>query len=171
MYRFGKILALFLICVTLCACQSPVQKPVTETEPAFSSETLPFEFTVPDGYTLSAESSKSVSIARSNQVIGGIYLTDLHEVCITDSKCDHLSQYLKQFAPDPLMAEYIIMHDGEDAYVSLKITDPERGISTGEQSHHLFAKDEACFDFWVDTSTVSDEERDSIFLKIGEGSR
>lgn len=170
MRKFILILVIFLICLNLSGCSAAVYETSPETEPTSGSlrqETFPVEFAVPDGYTLAGASGKSMEIRQNDQVIGGIRLTDLHEICIVDSKCDHLSDYLRDIAPFPLLVEYISMYDNRDAYISLKITDPETD-QVSEQSHHLFLKDETYFDFWVDTSIVSNEERDSIFKAVEE---
>ncbi|MDO5400429.1 MAG: M56 family metallopeptidase [Eubacteriales bacterium] len=136
---------------------------VTCTGP--NSEALPFTFNVPDGYEITADSDTAVTITRDGQAVGGIRLTDLDESGVFDSENSRLSDYLDQLAPSPLIAEYLSLNFGGDAYITLKITDPATG-KVWEQSHHLFPRDGVYFDYWVDYALVTEDERDAIFAAI-----
>ena len=165
-------MAFFLIFGYLCGC-SPIGQSVpaeTETAPSISvPETLPFEFIVPDRYKLTAESYYSVSISQNGQSIGGIrHAIDLHDVCVTDSDCSHLWNYMRTFfAPSPLDLSLYITH--YYSYTSISVGIGYRNTeSFCEQTHYLFDKDGAYYDFWVNDSLVSEEDRDFIFKSILE---
>lgn len=160
MCKFSKLIILSLICLIFSGCYQSTPVP-TESVP----ETLPFEFPLPNGYTLTPKSDNAISIIQNGQVIGGIIRTDLDVSCITDTNCTHISEYLKSFASPPLFADYINMYFDGIAYITLQISDRETG-PVSNQSHTLFERDAVCFDYWVDSALVTDEERDSIFKSI-----
>ncbi len=160
MCKFAKLIILSLICLILSGCHHSSSSP-TETIP----EILPFEFSLPDGYAMTPKSDNTISIIQNGQVIGGIIRTDLDVNCITDTDCTHIDEYLKSFASYPLFVEYINMHSDGIAYISLRISDYETG-PVSNQCHTLFNQDAVCFDYWVDNSLITDEERGSIFKSI-----
>lgn len=165
-----KLAFYLLICVCLCGCSlsNPATAKVAETTPDISvPETLPFEFPVPEGYTLTPKSLHSVSVLQDGQAVGGIRnAVNLHDVCMTDSTCSHLWRYMRQnYSPDSMDVNlYITRHDN---YVTVSAgfgnLDPD---TAREQSHYFFEKDGAYYDFWVDDNLVSEEDRDTIFKSI-----
>ena len=165
-----KLIPILLIFGCLCGCSLSNQPPMedTETAPSISvPETLPFEFPVPEGYTLTPTSLHSVSVLQDGQAVGGIRnAVNLHDVCMTDSTCSHLWRYMRQnYSPDSMDVNlYITRHDN---YVTVSAgfgnLDPD---TAREQSHYFFEKDGAYYDFWVDDNLVSEEDRDTIFKSI-----
>ena len=166
MNKFLQLLTLFLLLLSICGCSAQSVPPET-TVPAVAEipETLPFEFPLPEGYALAYNSWDSVSITKDGQVIGGIVLSDLHTDCVMDSKCRHLHSYLQRFVPVSQMPEYLSMRFDNEAYISLSSTNEETGERL-EQSHHLFERAAGWFDYWVDTTLISTEEKDAIFKSI-----
>ena len=155
-------------CLILSAC-SHSDKSTHSEETSLSiesvSETLPFDFPLPDGYTLQYKSSEEVSIVLDNQIIGGIIDTGLEASCITDGESGETNAFVSSLASPPIRIQYFANVWDNKLYVSLTLENFETGEQQ-EQSHCLFDSESECFDIWVDRALVDDEDRDFLFKTV-----
>ncbi len=168
MNRFLQIIAILLTCLILPGCASSVNTApaeVTSLPNESVPETLPFDFSLPDGYTKQYISNKEVSILLDNQIIGGIICTGLDASCITDAECRDTNDFLQSLASPPARVQYFAMMWENKFYVSLTLENTETG-ECQEQSHCLFEAESVCFDIWVDTALVDVAQRDYLFESV-----
>lgn len=165
-----KLVVILLMCLCLCGCSlsgPAAAEDAEDTAGITVPETLPFEFPLPEGYTLVPESYHSVSVLRDGEAVGGIRnAVNLHDVCMTDHVCNHLWRYMRDtYSPDSMDVNlYITRHDN---YVTVSAGFGNLHPETArEQYHYFFDKDGAYYDFWVDNSLVTEEDREAIFAVI-----
>ena len=159
-----KIFLLIAVCLLFSGCMTSAK-----TEPVSTSVTYPAasaaDYSLPEEYTFSDETTASIIRIEDNQIVGGIILTDLHAECVLSDNCTHLREYLTGLAPMPKYVEYLSMLFENRAFISVAITDPEAD-TRAEQSHTLFEKDSIWFDIWLDKALVSEEERNSLLSAV-----
>lgn len=174
MHKLKIVLAIMLVALLLAGCRSgseetrDVSSDVETSAPntANSSENVKsaaFDFGVPKGYEISNITENSCDIVQDGQVVGGFRLTDLDVRCAEDIHREEIFTYLGTLVTEDETFEYISDNWSGCTRIFYTITDLKTEDSY-EEVHHLFAKDDLCYDLWLDGRYV-DRDNTDPFLK------
>lgn len=149
MKKRSMILLVLLVMLMSVGCQTVASD--TAAVPTF-------DFELPEGYTIDHIAGNSCDIVSGDEVVGGFMRTDLDVACIDTQDFDTIFAYLKTYTAPNETFEFFMDHWTSCLNVVVKITNTQTSESY-EQYHHLFEKDGACYDMWLDGLYV---ERDSV---------
>ena len=159
MKRICLLIVLGLLLSGCGAKEEPEFVKVIETYPPAASA----DFTLPEGYAFTDDTTTSIIRSSDGQVIGGILDMEMTEEDLEKTGHDEpTNQYLMSLG---YMCEYFSWNRDGYKSVSLSITD-EGAEEQWETERFLFPKDGKCYDLWLEISTTTGEERDMILKSV-----